>query len=115
VSITGAKTRIISEKQRIARRIEEDDLILIFFAGHGYTERIAGRDWGYIVPHDGGRESTSYISMEELRNQSQKMGNAKHQLSIMDCCYGGLLGVRGGGVDTSNPEYLAEVTRRPAR
>jgi uncharacterized caspase-like protein len=53
--------------------------------------------------------------MEELQTQSEKMGNAKHQLFIMDACYGGLLGTRAGGVDPSIPNYLREVTRRVAR
>jgi uncharacterized caspase-like protein len=70
----------------------------IFFAGHGYTERFAGQDYGYIIPYDAAEYSNTYISMEELQTLSRKMGQAKHQLFIMDACYGGLLGVRSGAI-----------------
>lgn len=112
----ATKEEIISKMQNyLARIVQSDDRVLIFFSGHGYTENLGGQDWGYIVPYDAKSSSVSYISMEELRTQSQKMNNAKHQLFIMDACYSGLLGSKGGGVDPNIPNYIKEVTRRPAR
>ncbi|MCI0619320.1 DUF1566 domain-containing protein, partial [bacterium] len=73
-----------------------------------------GKDFGYIIPYDG-YDSATYISMEELRTQSEKMGAAKHQLFIMDCCYGGLLGMRNVRVESNIPNYLEDVTGRVAR
>lgn len=112
----ATKTAIIARMQNyLAPRVKSGDRVLVFFAGHGHTETLGGKDWGYIVPYDGGSESATYISMEELQSQSEKMGNATHQLFIMDACYGGLLGTREGGVDPNLPTYLSEVTRRIAR
>ena len=112
----ATKTNIISVMQNdFARRVRQGDRVLVFFAGHGYTERLGGRDWGYIVPHDGGADSASYISMEELAAQSAKMGNATHQLFVMDSCYGGLLAVRATGVKPTSPKYLEEIMALPAR
>jgi hypothetical protein len=115
----GAATKdaILSAMQNgIARRVGERDRVLVFFAGHGFTESLAGQDWGYIVPHDAGPNSATYISMEELRAQSAKMGGATHQLFIMDSCYGGTLGTRGAAaLSPQIPGYLEEVTRRVAR
>lgn len=113
----ATKSAIISKLQNdFARRVHSNDRILFFFAGHGYTEELGGKDWGYIVPYHSQRASSAgYISMEEIRTLAEKMGTAKHQLYIMDSCYGGLLGTRGVGVDENIPNYLEEVTKRPAR
>ncbi len=112
----ATKNNIISKMQNcIARLVQTNDRVVIFFSGHGYTENLGGKDWGYIVPYDAEGDSASYISMEELRAMSQIMGIAKHQLFIMDACYSGLLGSKGGGVDPNIPNYIKEVTRRPAR
>lgn len=110
------KQRIISEMQNLGRILTNNDRVLVFFSGHGYTEEIGGQDWGYIVPFDGGGDSASYISMEELQTLAKKMGKARHQLFIMDSCFGGHLVTKGGhGVSLNHPNYLREITNRPAR
>ncbi|NIR47648.1 polysaccharide deacetylase, partial [candidate division KSB1 bacterium] len=111
----ATRTRIISEMHKIAKKVEENDRILVFFAGHGHTERFGEQDAGYIVPYDGTYDSATFISMEEIRSQSTRMGTAKHQLFIMDACYGGLLGTRAGALDPSIPHYLQAITQRDAR
>ncbi|MCP4265916.1 MAG: DUF1566 domain-containing protein [Candidatus Brocadiaceae bacterium] len=102
-------------EDQLAPILQKDDAILFFFAGHGATRELGGKDWGYLVPSDATDQSSSYISMEELRTLSRKMGNAKHQAFIMDCCYGGQLGTRASGVSTYVPNYLNVVGRRIAR
>src|SRR5262245_33835080 len=82
------KTIIYQLQNVFAPRVQEGDRVLVFFAGHGYTERLAGKDYGYIIPYDAEEYSNTYISMEELETLSRKMGQAKHQLFIMDACYG---------------------------
>jgi uncharacterized caspase-like protein len=99
----------------LAPRLKKGDRVLIFFAGHGYTERFAGTDYGYILPYDAEGYSHTYISMEELQTLSRKMGQAKHQLFIMDACYGGLIGMRSGGISENVANYLGEITKRTAR
>lgn len=112
----ATKTAIIAKLQNyFAPRVQSGDRVLVFFAGHGYTETLGEKDWGYIVPQDGGSESATYISMEELQTLSEKMGSATHQLFIMDACYGGLLGTKSGGVDPTLPNYLSAVAKRVAR
>ena len=110
------RNTIIYQMQNVfAPRVKQGDRVLIFFAGHGDTERFGGNDYGYIIPHDATDSSHTYISMEELQTLSRKMGQAKHQLFIMDACYGGLLGVRGGAISEHVPNYLDEITKRKAR
>jgi hypothetical protein len=89
---------------------------LFFFAGHGDSETLGGMERGYIVPYDGGIQSAGFISMEDLFAESSYMGDARHQLFIMDSCYGGLLAVtRGSVVDPGVPDYLEQITKRSAR
>jgi len=112
----ATKTAIIHEMQNgLAPRLGENDRVLVFFAGHGYTERLGDRDWGYIVPYDGTDNSATYVSMEEIQTLSEKMGKARQQLFVLDACYGGLLAMRGSGVDPATPNYIREITRRPSR
>ena len=99
----------------LAPQLQPRDRVLVFFAGHGKTETLGGEKRGYIVPYDGDRNS-SLISMEELREQSSVMGNARHELFIMDSCYGGLLALtRDSVVDPHMPHYLQAVTDRISR
>jgi hypothetical protein len=54
--------------------------------------------------------------MDELGTLSDYMGNARHQLFIMDSCYGGLLAAtRASIVNPKIPDYLNNITDRAAR
>ena len=114
--INARKASIISAMEDdLARKVGVNDRVLVFFAGHGKTETLGGEKRGYIVPYDGDA-SSSLISMEELRQQSSYMGNARHQLFILDSCFGGILaGARDSIVDPKLPGYLKEVTDRTGR
>ena len=99
----------------LARVLTSHDRVLVFFAGHGYTEKLGGKDRGYIVPYDGGTNST-LISMDDLEAISSYMDNARHQLFMLDSCFGGLLEhPRDSVVDPMVPNYLINVTQRVAR
>lgn len=113
----ATKQAIIAALQNhIAPKLKSKDRVLIFFAGHGFTETLGGKDRGYIVPYDGDTQSAGYISMDELETLSDYMGNARHQLFIMDSCYGGLLAVtRGSLVNPNIPDYLNNISGRVAR
>jgi hypothetical protein len=55
--------------------------------------------------------------MDEIREESALLQGAKHQLFILNSCFGGLLGslTRASGVDPSRPEYFVQITKRDAR
>jgi len=113
----ATKQAILEAMQnRLAPKLKSKDRVLVFFAGHGYTETLGGKDRGYIVPYDGDTRSAGYISTDELETQSSYMGNARHQLFVMDSCYGGLLAVtRASLVNPNIPDYLNEISGRVAR
>jgi VWFA-related protein len=114
----ATKQAILAAMQnQLAPRLKKDDRVLVFFAGHGFTETLGGKDRGYFVPYDGERQSAGFISMDELLSLADYMGNARHMLFIMDSCYGGMLGAetRGSLVDPRIPDYLSNIAGRITR
>jgi len=70
--------------------IDQDDRIIVFFAGHGYTRTGFRGEVGYLIPVDGTSDDlNSLIRWDELTRNSELIP-AKHILFIMDACYGGL-------------------------
>jgi hypothetical protein len=71
-------------------KVESDDRIVVFFAGHGYTRTGARGEVGYLVPQDGDAENLgSLIRWDELTGNAELI-RAKHIWFVMDACYGGL-------------------------
>ena len=112
----GAATReailgLLGDRLRDA--VGDDDLVVIFFAGHGDTETVeGGRKRGYIVPADAKRDAvfSTAISMRELRALSDRLP-AKHVYYAMDSCYSGLGLTRGlGVVKPGAADYFGKVT-----
>lgn len=78
--------------------LQKKHRILIYFAGHGYTETgDDGRKFGYIVPVDApdpaqdllGFQQTA-VSMDEIETVARKI-RSKHALFIFDSCFSGTL------------------------
>ena len=75
--------------RRLIRKVRQDDRVLIYYAGHGYTDpdfRV-----GYWIPVDGGTdvdERRGWISNQEIRGM---LGNlkARNVLLIADSCFSG--------------------------
>ena len=101
----------------LGRRLDEtvgpNDLVMIYFAGHGQTETIeGGAKRGYIVPVDASIEDafSTAIPMRTLRQLSSRLA-AKHVYYAMDSCYSGLGFTRGiSVVKPGEPDYISKVT-----
>jgi len=105
-------------ESHLAKVAGPNDRFIFFFAGHGHTEFFSGgNERGYLVPYDGKAQSATYLSMATIRDISDILNTVRHQLYIMDCCYGGRLGSRGkdGYLDSRMPDYLEEISKRKAR
>jgi len=99
--------------EELPQSVSKEDLVLIYFAGHGQTETLPdGKKTGYIVPVDAAFESvfSSAISMRQLRDLANRL-LAKHVLYVMDSCYSGLGFVRGGSISTNTPSYISKITK----
>ena len=73
----------------IPQRVEKEDRILIYFAGHGIALNSDDNPKGYLVPVDAqpGEEET-LVSMDVLHEAINKVP-CKHGLLILDCCFAG--------------------------
>jgi S1-C subfamily serine protease len=100
----------------LPKRVEKNDRVIIFFAGHGQTEELAdGSQMGYIVPVDSDTRNifSTAISMDQVRQFSRRLP-AKHVLYLIDACYSGLGLTRSGGIPPSDRDYLNKITTRKA-
>ena len=107
---------LLGDKFADPSMVQKEDRVLVFFAGHGATRKLAsGRELGYIIPVDADLtdfEGTA-ISMTNFQDISEAIP-AKHVLFVMDSCYSGLALTRGGPALPSQ-NYLNEISRREAR
>jgi hypothetical protein len=102
----------------LPERVRPGDRVVLYYSGHGHTRSFAGQDYGYLVPHDAGAGTGSMLSMDTLSAWSRKMAAARHQLFLMDACFGGLLAPKAApmpAVDPDHPDYIQEILRRDAR
>jgi len=114
----ATKQNIIEAFSDITTKAEDNDRVLIYFAGHGETMDLPeGGEMGYLLPVDGNSNNlyVSSIGMDELKKNSL-MSNAKHLLYLVDACYGGLAVVGSRGLDAkTTPNYINKITRNKAR
>jgi hypothetical protein len=109
----ATQRRILTELfQRLPEKVDRNDRVLFYFAGHGQTEDLpGGGKKGYIIPVDAETDSyaSNAISMEQIRSLSSRIA-AKHIFYVMDCCYSGLGLNRSAGVWPGISDYLRKVS-----
>jgi hypothetical protein len=94
-------------------KINIDDRIIIFFAGHGHTVKGYRGDVGYLVPFDANIDDTStFIRWDELTRNAELI-RAKHILYIMDACFSGLAIYRDAKVGANR--FLHDMYKRFSR
>ena len=71
-------------------KVQPNDRIVVFFAGHGFTKEGHRGEIGYLVPSDGNTEDLSTLLRWDDLTRNAEVVTAKHILFIMDACYGGL-------------------------
>ncbi|NNE09115.1 MAG: DUF4071 domain-containing protein [Gemmatimonadetes bacterium] len=83
--------------EELSPRVQEDDLFVLFFAGHGHTEHTPdGQKRGYVVPVDAPKGlSPNLIPMSDLSFWCGYLP-CRHILYIFDSCFSGLLTLRSG-------------------
>lgn len=74
-------------ERRLPQEADEQDLVVVFFAGHGATA--AGQ--GYIVPRDAGADvQRTAISVQRLKEAALRM-HARHTIFLADACFSGTM------------------------
>lgn len=87
----ASRREIIFGLTKLAKRVEEDDYVLIYYAGHGYLDEDTNR--GYWIPVDAiGDDITTYIRNTVIRDEIIHISEkTKHTLLISDSCFSGSL------------------------
>ncbi|KKN49127.1 hypothetical protein LCGC14_0646010 [marine sediment metagenome] len=97
----------------------KDNCLVIFFAGHGHTEKLAyGEDMGYIVPRDAPNPDEDMsgfkfkaIDMHTVEAYARRI-EAKHALFLFDSCFSGAI----FNISRAKPPlYISYKTARPVR
>lgn len=115
----GTRANILNALETlILDKLNPNDRVVFFFSGHGETRQIGDQDYGYLVPYDG-TSFPNYVSMEDLQKSAEFIGlKARHQLFIVDACYGGLLGAARTRInlnENTSPTHLLDLTARRAK
>jgi uncharacterized caspase-like protein len=97
--------------------IDEQDSLLIYYAGHGYLDDAS--EAGYWQPVDAAKDNTVYwIPTSEITNLLKAI-RAKHVLIVADSCYSGSLLMRDSGARlpaaASRDEWLKRMQARRSR
>ena len=112
------KQSILQSFSNITKNANENDRVVIFFAGHGETMDLPeGGEMGYLMPVDGDRNDLylSSIGMDELKKISL-MSKAKHVLYLVDACYGGIAAIGSRGLEPeTTPNYIEKITKDKSR
>ena len=96
----------------LSRDIGPGDLLLIFYAGHGYYNEKT--NIGYWLPSDAQQANT----VKWFRNSTlvENIGaiNSKHTLLISDACFSGSIFKTRSAFNNANPD-IANLMKRPSR
>lgn len=109
----------------IARVATPEDVVLVFYAGHGEQLKSAlpnGRTISrtYWVPTDSHAEDgdANWVSAQDIDTKIARI-RARHVLLVSDSCFAGGLNRSGGGditLQSAEPDrYLSEMSRKPSR
>jgi uncharacterized caspase-like protein len=95
-------------------KVQPNDRILVFFAGHGHTQTGRRGEIGFLVPVDGKiTELSTLIRWDEL-TQNADLISAKHIFFLMDACYGGLALSRKS-IPPGSMRFLKDMLQRYSR
>ncbi|MBN1103063.1 MAG: DUF1566 domain-containing protein, partial [Deltaproteobacteria bacterium] len=86
---------ILNDLRKLASSLEDNDNLLVYFAGHGQLDDLTGD--GYWIPVEGRqKDPASWVSHSSIKNIlcSEKV-RAKNIIMVADSCYSGIL-LRGG-------------------
>lgn len=109
---------MVAIDEELHREVEDEDIVMLYFAGHGSPERRAAKDRQsrYLIPHDAeyGRIHTTGIDMEgDVAGWFRRLSDSKLVVLFLDACFSGAAGGRSflGPILKAHPHfsnYLAD-------
>lgn len=98
--------------------LDPNNRLLIYFAGHGFTENFGPQQVGYIVMVDAPPADKDFTAFQQSSVEGSEIEalakriKAKHTLFVFDSCFSGALTRTRG---TGPPKFITEVTTKPVR
>ncbi|MFA6505557.1 MAG: PEGA domain-containing protein [Treponemataceae bacterium] len=96
-------------------RTKQSDSVLIYYAGHGYTDKFKT---GFWIPVDGGKDlefQDRWVPNQQIRNFVTQM-KARSIVLVSDSCFSGdLLNVHRGAAPTVDSAYFRNALKYTAR
>ena len=92
--------------------VENDDQIVVFFAGHGQTVEGNRGDVGYLIPYDGNTDDKSTLLRWDELIKDTELIPAKHIFFIMDACFSGIAITRA--LQQGSSRHLKSMLERRA-
>ncbi|MBL7077219.1 MAG: caspase family protein [Kiritimatiellae bacterium] len=110
---------IIRELRVLTRKLTPNDSLLIYFAGHGYYDKLMKK--GYWIPSEGREEAggmpaiNDWLQNSNLKEYTDAM-KARHVLVVSDSCFSGAM-LRGGRIDieTKQNTWYRRAISQPTR
>ena len=108
----ASRKQIIDALSRCRHTLTQRDNLLIYFAGHGWLDKAAGR--GYWLPVDSERDSpANWISTGDISDILKAMA-AKHVMVVADSCYSGTL-TRSIKLSIATSGYFSRMANKRTR
>ena len=112
----ATKEGIIRALRDLGGKLRPEDSLLVYYAGHGYTDEMAGT--GYWIPHDAGKDMTAqerWLPNAAVRGYLRTMKCA-HVLLVSDSCFSGdLLDEERGREPEITDAYFRRAYQMQAR
>jgi hypothetical protein len=106
------RDQILDAFDRLRRELDEDDNLLIYYAGHGWLDPDADR--GYWLPVDARRDTRSrWLSNGDITDLLRAT-KARQVMVVADSCYSGTL-TRGIKIGSEGSGYLKKLMIKRSR
>lgn len=89
-------------------RRARDDLALLYFSGHGEKDGLRGALYLALADSRRDRLRATAISADFIKTEMDQ-SSAGRQVLILDCCFAGAIGEKGGAIDAESFGGLAEA------
>ncbi len=105
----ATRKKIIGKLRLLAKKVHEDDSLIIFYAGHGHLDSIT-KEGSWVPVESGTKDASAWITNHDIKNYLKvDVIKAKHILLISDSCFSGdfFRGYRG-----KLPKITGKVIKR---
>jgi TRAP-type mannitol/chloroaromatic compound transport system substrate-binding protein len=114
--LDGTRNQILKAVNKSRKNLKRDDHLLIYYAGHGEFDTIAGK--AYWLPVDAqSNDDTNWIIVDTITSNLKRIA-AKHILVVADSCYSGTLTRRAItelGSISKRDQYLKKMLKKSSR